>query len=144
MKIKGRHIALYVAGELIALSTNCALEAVASPVEVASMTRGKAYMMGAYSYTITTDSLLRLSNLPSRVEWAMDAGDRVFTGFAQITNLRDVANVDGYAVSSVKMDGCGRLDYVETESYDFGGAENMGEVLDCGNADNNGEIIDFL
>lgn len=124
-RILGKRIGVYEDGNLIGLSTNCALDIECDMVEVAAGdSRGKAYRAGRYSWRVSVEALLGTNqwmiesladslmygNLLS-IAFGMGGVDESinYTGNAYVTSLSMNAPVDGYVSCSVTLQGCGEL-----------------------------------
>lgn len=150
MRIRGKYITVLIerAGEYVTvgLSTACALAVTATPVEAASQdAASKAYIGGRYVYNISIDKLYDgdIRN-GDAVMWTMNLHNRTIQGKA-IASQSTSAPAQGYATTSVTLQGMGVIEWADLESWDLSDAYvTIADIIDLANALSEAdENIDF-
>lgn len=123
MLVNGKNLALYIDDTLVALSKSCNVDITADMIEVSSLLHGRAksFIAGKYSWQITTDNLVKVSDeIYYSLSEKLKKGTRVYIrvtmpgsavqgGYAYVQSLRLSGAVGSMATYSVTLAGDGEL-----------------------------------
>ena len=123
MRILGKDMALYIDGDIVALSKTCNIEITADMTEVASPMHGRAksFIPGRYSWQVTTEALVSSGEgghykLIDHIKKGTQVLVRVtspdspvLTGRAYVQSLRKSGAVGSMATYSATLIGDGEL-----------------------------------